>query len=107
HEVEDIVERAAALRIPVAPVCNGETILTNEHLAERGGVVSNPAGFVQPRPPYLINGASVRALQPAPGLGQHAGAVSWPPPPADPADDSADAAALPLAGLKVLDLTSW
>ena len=79
HEVAEIVERAAELRIPVAPVCNGETILTNDHLAERGVFVTNPAGFVQPRPPYLINGTSVRDFQPAPRLGQHTGSVWWPP----------------------------
>jgi crotonobetainyl-CoA:carnitine CoA-transferase CaiB-like acyl-CoA transferase len=106
HEVQEIVERAAELRIPVAPVCNGETILTNEHLMERGVFVANPAGFIQPRPPYLLNGAAVRTLGAAPTLGQHTGSVIWPPRPA-PTDRAADGSALPLAGLKVLDLTSW
>jgi crotonobetainyl-CoA:carnitine CoA-transferase CaiB-like acyl-CoA transferase len=106
HTVDEIVERAAALRIPVAPVSNGETILTNEHLVARGVFVDNPAGFVQPRPPYLIEGETVRAFEPAPRLGEHDGAVE-PRPAPQPTQPDERADALPLAGLKVLDLTSW
>jgi crotonobetainyl-CoA:carnitine CoA-transferase CaiB-like acyl-CoA transferase len=89
HTVDEIVERAAALRIPVAPVCNGRTILANEHLVDRGVFVPNPAGFVQPRPPYLIDGAAVRGLDPAPSLGQHTTSVEprTRPAPTDPDSD--------------------
>ena len=87
-------------------MCNGATILTNDHLVERGVFIANPAGFLQPRPPYLINGAPVRELRAAPELGQHTDSVVWPPP-IGPADDTAAPSGLPLAGLKVLDLTSW
>jgi crotonobetainyl-CoA:carnitine CoA-transferase CaiB-like acyl-CoA transferase len=106
HTVDEIVEQAAALRIPVAPVCNGETILKNDHLLARGVFVENPAGFVQPRPPYMIDGGPVRAFAPAPALGEHTGRIEPRPTPV-PTDPGADPAALPLAGLKVLDLTSW
>jgi crotonobetainyl-CoA:carnitine CoA-transferase CaiB-like acyl-CoA transferase len=106
HTVDEIVERAAALRVPVAPVCNGETILRNEHLVPRGVFVQNPAGFVQPRAPYLIEGEAVRAFGAAPSLGEHTGTIESRDRPA-PSDPGADPAALPLAGLKVLDLTSW
>jgi crotonobetainyl-CoA:carnitine CoA-transferase CaiB-like acyl-CoA transferase len=106
HPVAEIVECAAALRIPVAPVYNGETIRTNEHLVARGVFVENPAGFVQPRPPYLIEGEHVRPFGPAPKLGEHAGAIEARPVPV-PTDPQLAPDALPLAGLKVLDLTSW
>ncbi|HEX7094323.1 MAG TPA: CoA transferase, partial [Acidimicrobiales bacterium] len=106
HTVAEIVERAAALRIPVAPVCNGQTILENEHLVARGVFVRNPAGFVQPRPPYLIDGETVRPFEPAPALGEHTRNVEPRPKPV-PTEPDADPPALPLAGLKVLDLTSW
>jgi crotonobetainyl-CoA:carnitine CoA-transferase CaiB-like acyl-CoA transferase len=106
HTVDEIVERAAALRIPVAPVCNGRTILANEHLVARGVFVPNPAGFVQPRPPYLIDGEAVRGLDPAPALGQHTASVE-PRTRVVPTDPDSDPRALPLAGLRVLDLTSW
>jgi crotonobetainyl-CoA:carnitine CoA-transferase CaiB-like acyl-CoA transferase len=106
HTVDEIVERAAALRIPVAPVCNGETILDNEHLVARGVFVENPAGFVQPRPPYLIDGEHVRPFTAAPALGEHTDSVESRPAPT-PTDPGADPHQLPLAGLKVLDLTSW
>jgi crotonobetainyl-CoA:carnitine CoA-transferase CaiB-like acyl-CoA transferase len=105
--VDDIVARAAELRIPVAPVCNGETIRTNEHLLARGVFVDNPAGFVQPRPPYLIEGEHVRAFSPAPALGEHTSSVEARPAPVPTDPDDADPVALPCAGLKVLDLTSW
>jgi crotonobetainyl-CoA:carnitine CoA-transferase CaiB-like acyl-CoA transferase len=81
HTVAEIVERAAALRIPVAPVCNGETILDNDHLVARGVFVDNPAGFVQPRPPYLVEGEAVRAFTPAPVLGEHTEVDRGPPTP--------------------------
>jgi crotonobetainyl-CoA:carnitine CoA-transferase CaiB-like acyl-CoA transferase len=106
HTVAEIVERAAALRIPVAPVCNGETILSNDHLVDRGVFVENPAGFLQPRPPYLVEGEAVRPMSPAPALGEHNGAIDSRPAPT-PSAPRDDAGALPLAGLKVLDLTSW
>jgi crotonobetainyl-CoA:carnitine CoA-transferase CaiB-like acyl-CoA transferase len=106
HDVADIVERAAALRIPVAPVLNGDTVRTNEHLTARGVFVDNPAGFVQPRPPYLIDGEHVRPFTRAPRLGEHTGRIE-PRPAPEPTDPSADPDALPLAGVKVLDLTSW
>lgn len=106
HTVAEIVERAAELRIPVAPVCNGQTILDNEHLVERGVFVRNPAGFVQPRVPYLVEGEPVRPFEPAPKLGEHTSTVE-PRPTPTPTEPGSDPTALPLAGLKVLDLTSW
>lgn len=105
HPVAEIVERAAELRIPVTPVYNGETILTNEHLSARGVFVENPAGFTQPRPPYLIEGAAVRPFEPAPALGEHTGTIEAREVPR--AATAAGESDLPLVGLKVLDLTSW
>src|SRR5690606_19312252 len=55
HPTAEIVERASLLRIPVAPVCSGRTVLDHVHLKERGVFVPNPTGgFLQPRPPYLM-----------------------------------------------------
>ena len=36
HATDEIIERAALLRIPVAPICNGDTVQRQEHLAARG-----------------------------------------------------------------------
>ena len=57
HTTEEIVAKAVELRIPVAPVHSGETVLTEEHFLERGVFVENPAGFLQPRPAYLMEAA--------------------------------------------------
>ena len=142
----DIVERASVLRIPVAPICNGETVQRHEQLQARG--VFGPDGesrFVQPRRPYRIDDADPPAPRPAPRLGAHtasAAFVSRIPVSGDaatgtrPALDAgtrafaghaspaaerptiaaagdagpaleAATAALPLAGLRILDLTAW
>src|SRR5262249_9038807 len=77
HSVAEIVERAAALRIPVAAVGTGETVTSFDHFVARGAFVPHPgAGFVQPRPPYRLSDATLRPLAPAPRLG--ADAPAWP-----------------------------
>lgn len=77
HTTAEIVEKAVELRIPVAPVHSGESVFAEEHFLERGVFVENPAGFQQPRPAYLLAGASGRDLglpvpvRLAPKLGEH------------------------------------
>lgn len=109
HTVDEIVARASELRIPVAPVCDGETVLGHEHFAARGAFVANPAGFRQPRPPYMLDGTvGVRNFEPAPALGEANGGVGAVRPRQRPAPEQPETGeALPLAGLRILDLTSW
>jgi crotonobetainyl-CoA:carnitine CoA-transferase CaiB-like acyl-CoA transferase len=103
HTVEEILEKAAELRVAAAQVNDGETILANEHFVDRGVFVPNPAGFLQPRPPYLVDGETLRPFEPAPALGEAEGSLpAHERPPVD-----RDAPELPLAGVRVLDLTSW
>jgi len=73
HTQEEIIARAVELRIPVAPVHNGESVLQEPHFLERSVFVNNPAGFLQPRPPYLIDDSENLPvdMQPAPQLGEH------------------------------------
>ena len=67
HTTSEIIERAALLRIPVAPVCNGETVLAQDHLLERGVYSEDPSGgFQRPCPPYKLNGARPPAPSAAP-----------------------------------------
>jgi crotonobetainyl-CoA:carnitine CoA-transferase CaiB-like acyl-CoA transferase len=105
----EIVEKASLLRIPVAPICNGETVLRHEQLTERG--VYGPDAeqrFVQPRPPYRIDDVDPPAPDPAPRLGADTETAAFSQ--QRPANGSAIAASkgmLPLAGLRVLDLTAW
>jgi crotonobetainyl-CoA:carnitine CoA-transferase CaiB-like acyl-CoA transferase len=109
HRTAEIVEKAALLRIPVAPVQDGRSVLEHEQFRERGVFVKNPDGdFLQPRPPYLIDGEPLRPLDSAPGLGAHDEAP-LPPPRKRPegVPPRAGLGPLPLAGLRVLDATAW
>src|SRR4029077_3835887 len=56
HGVDEIVERAPALRIPVAAIGTGDTVTSFEQFVARGVFVRHPgADFVQPRPPYRLS----------------------------------------------------
>lgn len=105
----EIVEAASALRIPVAPIGTPETIPGMDQFVERGVFVSNPAGFLQPRPPYRISGVGVRSPSLAPAIGADIGLVHWPlenenPPAPGALESTADA---PLSGLRIMDLTAF
>ena len=107
HTTEDIVARASRLRIPVAPVCDGASVVDQEHFSARGVFVPNPDGsFVQPRPPYLINGSSPAIRSKAPALGADSGRIEARP--STPAERMGDVGTpLPLEGVRVLDCTAW
>jgi crotonobetainyl-CoA:carnitine CoA-transferase CaiB-like acyl-CoA transferase len=102
---QQVVEQASLLRIPVAPINNGETVQKHEHLAERGVFREDPTGtFVHPRPPYRISDQEAPPFRPAPKLGEHTGRIESREPvrPAPTGERS-----LPLDGVRVLDLTAW
>ena len=106
HSVDEAIELAAAMRIPVARVHDGATVLRDEHLVARGVFVECPDGLVHPRPPYRIDGETMGVDVPAPRLGAHDGeALARHPGP--PVADRARKQDLPLKRLKVLDLTAW
>ncbi|MGI9604159.1 MAG: CoA transferase [Acidimicrobiales bacterium] len=102
HDTAEIVALASALRIPVAPVCDGRTVLEQEHFVAREVFQSYSEGaFVGPRRPYLIDGERPGPPEPSPHEpGDHRFDGSDRPPPSN--DRS-----LPLAGLTVLDATAW
>jgi crotonobetainyl-CoA:carnitine CoA-transferase CaiB-like acyl-CoA transferase len=106
HAVAEIVERAAALRVPVSPVHSAATLPGNEHVVARGLLLEDDDGVLRPRPPYRIDDDPVPRPRRAPRLGEHDGDIepSTCPAPTEPGVGVDD---LPLAGLKVLDLTSW
>jgi crotonobetainyl-CoA:carnitine CoA-transferase CaiB-like acyl-CoA transferase len=107
HTTAEIVEMAAALRIPVAPVADGRMLVDMDHPRARGVYVDSASGeFLMPRRPYLIDGERDAAPLPAPTIGEH---DHEPPPRRRPRPDASAAAsvALPLAGLRVVDMTAW
>jgi crotonobetainyl-CoA:carnitine CoA-transferase CaiB-like acyl-CoA transferase len=105
HPTAEIVEQASLLRIPVAPVNDGERVLEHEQLAARGVFRKDPTGrFLAPRPPYAFDFAPPPAPRPAPRAGEHTGRVERRPP-GRPAPSGERR--LPLDGLRVLDFTAW
>lgn len=107
HPADEIRELATAFRIPNAPVANGATIVSLEHFVERGSFQRNPRDdFQQPGHPYRMRPAQLRQPGVAPRLGehtQHYQAASLVP----RAVFSRPSEALPLNGLRVLDMTAF
>ncbi len=101
-----VLEEAGLLRIPVAPVLDGATVEQFEQFVARGVFVDHPSGrFRQPRIPFRLHGLTPRPFGAVPAPGEHDGTVDWTPrPPQEPATGPD---ALPLAGVRVVDLTAW
>lgn len=105
QRTDDVIARATALRVPVAPVLDGDRVRRHEQIVARGIYRRAPGGgFEYPRPPYRLDGAEPAPPAPAPRLGQHGERV---PPRSRRAAGDAAPDALPLAGIRILDLTTW
>ncbi len=109
----EVLEQAAAFRIPHAPIGTGASIPVTDHLVARGATVANPRdGFAEPGPPYRFDPPLLREPGPAPTLNDRA-PDARPSPRRTPAATPASAPApgeldgLPYAGVRVLDLTSF
>jgi crotonobetainyl-CoA:carnitine CoA-transferase CaiB-like acyl-CoA transferase len=110
HTVAEICEVAQLLRIPANPLGDGRTLPEMEQFVARGTFVENPAGFLQPRPPYRLHGlhgGAAPVLRPAPRLGEHAEEVAAERSAARESASPRGGDAYPLAGLRVLDLTAF
>ena len=111
HTTDEVIEQASALRIPVAPVLDGETVVDHEQFVARGSFVEGPHGFIQPRIPYRIGDLTPPAFRPAPALGQHTGTVEWPARSVDGGEHrripEGLGAALPLEGVCIVDFTAF
>ncbi|MAG34053.1 MAG: CoA transferase [Deltaproteobacteria bacterium] len=108
HTTAEIIELAQTLRIPVAPICNGQSVLEHEQLVARGAFMEDPSGgFRRPIPPYRIDGQSAAAPRRAPQLGEHDGEIediaARKPSRPQPSGDRC----LPLEGLRIVDATAW
>ncbi|MDE0115950.1 MAG: CoA transferase [bacterium] len=70
HTVDELVDRATLLRVPVAPIGDGSRVAQIDHFAERGVYVEHPGGFTQPRTPYMLSARPPSPVRPAPAAGE-------------------------------------
>jgi crotonobetainyl-CoA:carnitine CoA-transferase CaiB-like acyl-CoA transferase len=101
---DEILAEAGAFRIPCAPIGSPSTIARFEQFVARKVFVPDASGqFVQPRSPYRVHGDPDYVAAPCPLLGEHQSA-----PPANGAPKRrVGADALPLAGLRIVDMTAF
>jgi crotonobetainyl-CoA:carnitine CoA-transferase CaiB-like acyl-CoA transferase len=102
--VDEIVELGQLFRLPIAPLGNGSTIPHMDHMRERGVFVDNPAGFRQPRTPWLMSVAAPVPLREAPSIGEANDDSGWEQR-QFVAPSKTDE--LPLAGVRIVDLTAF
>jgi crotonobetainyl-CoA:carnitine CoA-transferase CaiB-like acyl-CoA transferase len=100
----EVLAAAELLRIPSGPVGHGPTITTFDQFQERGTFVESPSRrFLQPRIPFQISGVTPRPFTRAPALDTD-DAPDW----AQPEPRAVTGTpALPLDGVRILDLTAW
>lgn len=104
RSVDEIVELGQLFRLPIAALGNGSTIRDLAYVTERGVFVRNPAGFHQPRPPWLMSRCQAAPVRGAPGLGEANDQSPWLK--RESARQPADRR-LPLDGVRVVDLTAF
>jgi len=101
HTTAEVIEAAALLRIPVAPVLNGETVRRHEQLVARGALRPDPTGLLVPCRPYRVDfeePPAPRTVE-APRAGHRFSDRKRALPSGSPR--------LPLEGVRILDLTAW
>jgi crotonobetainyl-CoA:carnitine CoA-transferase CaiB-like acyl-CoA transferase len=106
HTTEEVIELATTLRIPVAPIGSGDTVTSFPHFAARGVFAEHPGGFVAPLPPWRVHGEARPSHRPAPAIDAEA-APHWAPRPVRVGAAAGGGGPLPLAGVRVLDLTMF
>ncbi len=106
HTTAEIIDHASLMRIPVAPIGNGENVTRFDHFVERGTFVRHPGRtWLQPRVPYRISGLEPRPFTEPPRVGEHDNDAPWPP--RAPEESDARDRRLPLDGVRVLDFTAF
>ena len=105
HSTEEIVRLASELRIPVAPVHGGENILECDQFVARNVFVDDASGsFKMPRRPWRMDDEDPPLPRPRPAWVSTRRRSSRTRASRHP---STGASELPLAGVRVLDLTAW
>jgi crotonobetainyl-CoA:carnitine CoA-transferase CaiB-like acyl-CoA transferase len=110
HTTGEVLEMADLLRVPAAPMGNGERVTGLDHFAERNFYLRNPKnGLLQPDVSYTLGGTAGRRHPTAPpALGAqslHAQARRPAKPPLGAPPSSPER--LPLEGVRVADFTAF
>ena len=109
HTADEVLHAADLLRVPAAPMGNGQRITGLDHFVERNFYLPHPSsGLLQPDVSYTLGGGAGRRFPTAsPKLGEHdlghlARHRARPVPSAPVAPDR-----LPLEGVRVADFTAF
>ena len=106
--IDEIVELALLMRIPVTPIGDGETLPLMDHIQARGVYRENEKGVLHPRPFYQLGVGEFRPPGPAPKLGEHTEEVLAEIKRLEPDfNKELGGTPHPLEGLRVLDLTAF
>jgi crotonobetainyl-CoA:carnitine CoA-transferase CaiB-like acyl-CoA transferase len=106
HTTDEVIERATALRIPVAPIGTGDTVTAFAHFEERGVFAAHPDGFTAPLPPWRVHGEPRPQHRSAPSLDPDS-RPEWAPRPSGTTFAARHAGPLPLSGVRVIDFTMF
>jgi len=107
--VAELVELSQAMRIPAAPVTEGDTILGSPQYAERGFFIETATDawrFARPGAPFRFSKTPVPPPLPAPGV-QPGAQTTWSERGARRVENDVLDVSLPFAGLKVFDLSTF
>jgi crotonobetainyl-CoA:carnitine CoA-transferase CaiB-like acyl-CoA transferase len=102
--VEEIVELGQLFRLPIAALGKGSTIRDMEYVTERGVFIGNPAGFQQPRPPWLMSSCAPAAPGRTPCLGEADRESPWR---GSGPERGRGPGRPPLEGVLIVDLTAF
>ncbi len=102
--VDEIVQLGELFRLPIAALGNGSTIRDTKYATDRGVFVRNPAGFHQPRAPWLMSRCAPAPLRETAALGADNDKLPWQKREPEPKPASSGP---PLDGVRIVDLTAF
>jgi crotonobetainyl-CoA:carnitine CoA-transferase CaiB-like acyl-CoA transferase len=102
--VDEIVQLGQLFRLPIAALGNGSTIRDTEYTTAPGVFVRNPAGFHQPRPPWLMSRCAPAPLGDTVAPGADNDELPWQQRETERKPEPAGA---PLEGVRIVDLTAF
>jgi crotonobetainyl-CoA:carnitine CoA-transferase CaiB-like acyl-CoA transferase len=102
--VAEIVELGQLFRLPIAALGRGDTIRDMEYVTERGVFVRNPAGFHQPRPPWLMSACVPARLRGTAPPGDANDESPWQK---SQSERKQVPRTRPLEGVRIVDLTAF